>query len=88
MILEVVDDINTSLVAALVVEDDVLLREDVADAHVEVPVPPAVLVDAVSATVEGLGALVFTARAVLDVDGDELLDSAGQKCWWAQVLTS
>jgi len=39
-------------------------------------VPPAVLVDAVSATVEGSGVLVCTAFAVLDVDGDELLDSA------------
>jgi len=35
----------------------------------------AVLVDAVSATVEGSDVLVFTAFAVLDADGDELLDS-------------
>jgi len=95
VILEVVNDVNTSVVAALVAEDDVLLLEaaadsDVevllppamlvnavsADANVEVLVPPAVLVDAVSATVEGSGVLVFTALAVLDVDGDELLDSA------------
>jgi len=39
-------------------------------------VPPTVLVNADSATVEGSGALVFTALAVLDVDGDELLDPA------------
>ena len=31
---------------------------------------------AVSATVKGSGVLVCTALAVLDVDGDELLDSA------------
>jgi len=36
--------------------------------------PPAVLVNAVSATVEGSGVLAFTALAVLDVDRDELLD--------------
>jgi len=41
-----------------------------------VSVPPAVLVDAISTTVEGPGVLVFTALAMLDVDGDELLDSA------------
>ena len=32
--------------------------------------------NAVSATAEGSGVLVFTAFAVLDVDGDELLDPA------------
>ena len=53
-----------------------LLLEAAADANVEVLVPPAVLVGAVSATVEGSGVLIFTAFAVLDVDGDELLDSA------------
>ena len=64
------------LVAALVAKDDVLLLEAAADADVEVLAPPAVLVDAVSATVKGSGVLVFTTLAVLDVDGDELLDSA------------
>jgi len=39
-------------------------------------VPPAVLGNAVSATVEGPGVQVFTALAVLDVDEDELLDPA------------
>jgi len=39
-------------------------------------VPPTVLVNADSTTVEGSGALVFTALAVLDVDGDKLLDPA------------
>ena len=43
---------------------------------VEVLVSPAVLVDAVSATGECSGTLVFTALAVLDVDGDELFVSA------------
>ena len=73
---EVVDDVNTSVVAALVAEDDVLLLEAAAEADVEGVVPPAVLVDAVSATVKDSGVLVCTALAVLDVDGDELLDPA------------
>ena len=73
---EVVDDVNTSVVAALVAEDDVLLLEAAADADVEGFVPPAELVDAVSATVKGSGVLVCTALAVLDVDGDELLEPA------------
>jgi len=75
-ILEEVDDVNTAVLAALVAEDDVVLLEGAADADVEVLLPPAVLVDAVSTTVEGSGVLVFTALAVLAVDGDELLDSA------------
>ena len=76
VILEEVDDVNTSVLAALVAEDDVLLLEATAIADVEVRVPPAVLVNAVSATVEGSGVLAFTALAVLDVDGDELLAPA------------
>jgi len=76
VILEVVDDVNTSVVAALVAEDDVLLLEAGAEADVKVLVPPAVLGNAVSATVEGPGVLVYTALAVLDIDGDELLDPA------------
>jgi len=63
-------------VAMLVAEDDVLLLEAAADADVGVLVPPAVLVDAVSATGEGSCALIFTVLAVLDVDGDELFVSA------------
>jgi len=51
VILEVVDDVKTSVVAALVA-DDVLLLEVVADADVKVRVPSAVLVKAISATVE------------------------------------
>jgi len=76
VILEVVDDINTSVVATLVAENDVLLLEAAANADVEVLVPLAVLVDAVSATVEGSGMLVFTTLVALDVDGDELFDPA------------
>ena len=64
------------MVAMLVTENDVLLLEAAADSDVEVLVPPAVLVDAVSATVEGSGVLVFTELAVLNVNGDELLDPA------------
>ena len=55
-------------------DDDVLLLEAAAEADVEVLVPPAVLGNDVSDTVEGPGVLVFTALAVLDVNGDELLD--------------
>jgi len=76
VILEVVNDVNTSVVAALVAEDDVLLLETAANADVEVLVPSAMLMNAFSATIEGSGVLVFTALAVLDGDGDELLDSA------------
>ena len=87
VILQEVDDVNASVVATLVAEDDMLLLEGAADADVEVFVPPAVLVDAGSATVEGSGVLVFTALAMLDVDEDELLDPARAECCWAQVLT-
>jgi len=65
VILEDVDDVNTSVVAALVAEDDVLLLEAAADADVEVFVPPAVLGNAISATIEGPGVLVFTALQCL-----------------------
>jgi len=65
-----------AVVVELVAEDDVLLLMAAANANVEVLVPSAVLVDADSASVKGSGVLVFTALAVLDVDGIELLDSA------------
>ena len=81
---------------ALVAGDDVLLLEAAVDADVYVLVPPAVLgnagsgtvegpvlANAVSDTVESPDVLVFTALAVLDVDGDELLDPAR-----AEVLLS
>jgi len=76
VILEEIDDVNTSVLAALVAEDDMLLLKAATNADVKVRVPPEVLVNAVSATVEGSGVLAFTALAVLDVDGDELLDPA------------
>jgi len=75
VILEVVNNINTSMVSALVADNDMLLLEAPANANAEVLLPPSVLVNAVSATVEGSGVLVFTALAVLDVEGDKLLDS-------------
>ena len=62
--------------------DDVVLLKGAADADVEVLVPPAVLVDAVSATAEGSGVLVFTALAVLAVDTSCSIQ-LGQKWWWA-----
>ena len=71
VILQEVEDVNTSVAVALVAEDYVLLLEAAANADVEVLVPSAILVDAVSATAESSGVL-----AVLDVYGDELLDSA------------
>ena len=40
VILEEVDDVNTSVLAALVAEDDVLLLEAAANADVKVRVPP------------------------------------------------
>ena len=43
MILQEVEDVNTSVAAALVAEDDVLLLEAAANANVEVLVPLAVL---------------------------------------------
>jgi len=76
VIIQGFDDVNASVVAALVAENDVLLLEATADSDVKVLVPPAVLFNAVSATVEDSGVPVFTALAVLDVDKDELLDSA------------
>ena len=76
VILEEADDVNTPVVAALAAENEVLLLEAAADADVERPGPPAVLMDAVSATAEGSRMLALTARAVLDADGDELLVSA------------
>ena len=53
MILEVLDHVITWVAAARVEESDVLVLEDVADVNVEVLVPPAVLVNADSVSVEG-----------------------------------
>jgi len=73
---EMAADINTSVVASRVAEDEVLLL-DTANADVEGLVPSVVLVNAVPATIEGSERSVFVTLAVFEVDGDELLDSAG-----------
>ena len=80
VILELPDYDNTRVAAARVEESDVLRLEAAADVNVEVLVPPKVLVNADSVTVEGSGVPEFAARAVpvvLDVKGDELLEPAG-----------
>ena len=64
VILEVLDDVNTAVVATLVARDDVLLLE-AADAAMEVLVPPAVLEDAASAMSADTVVLVIMALAVL-----------------------
>ena len=48
--------------------------EAAADAHVEVLVPPAVSVNAVSATKKGTYVPILTVFVVLGADGDELLN--------------
>jgi len=91
VVLEEVDDVNTSVLAVLVAEDDALLLEAAAEADVKVRVPPAVLVNAVSATVEGPGVLSFTdslRSQCLMLTETSCSIQLGQKCWWAQVLTS
>ena len=70
-------DVNTSVVASRVAENEVLLFEAAANTDVEGLVPSAILANAVSATIEGSEVSVFATLAVLEVDGDELLDSAG-----------
>jgi len=62
----------------LTVSGDGLLdstRSQVTDANVEVLLPPPVLFDVVSDTVEGPGGLAITVLAVLTVKGDGLSDS-------------
>ena len=66
VILEVVDDVNTSVVAALVAEDDVLLLEAAAEADMEVLVLPGVLRNTVSATIEGPEVEVLASPAALE----------------------
>jgi len=63
---EMAADVNTSVVASLVDENEVLLLELAANADVEGLVPSAVLVNAVSATVEGSEGSVFDTLAVLE----------------------
>jgi len=55
----------------------VQLLEAAANTDMKGPVPSALLVHAVSATIEGLEGSVIATLVVLGVDGDELLDSAG-----------
>ena len=77
-ILELFDRDNILGVAERVSENDMMLLEDAVNVDVEVLVPPAGLVYAVSVTVEGPG-VEFAAPAALvvfDVEGDELLDPA------------
>ena len=74
---EMAADVNTSVVASRVAEDEVLLLEAADNVDGTGLVPSAVLVNAVSTTFEGSGMLKFATLAVLEVDGDELLDSAG-----------
>jgi len=58
-------------------KNEVLLLEAAANADVEGLVSAEVLVNAVSATIEGSVGQVLAMLAVLGVDGDKLLDSAG-----------
>ena len=64
------------MVASRVAENEVLPL-DAVNADVEGLVPSVVLVNAISATIEGSEGSVFAALAVFEVDGDKLLDSAG-----------
>jgi len=82
VILEVFDHVKTWGAAARVSENDMILPEATTNVIVEVLVPPAVLVYAISVIVEGSGVLELAAPAalvVIDVEGDELLDPAGAK---------
>ena len=73
---EMAANVNTSVVASRVAENEVLPL-DAVNADVEGLVPSVVLVNAISATIEGSEGSVFAALAVFEVDGDKLLDSAG-----------
>ena len=73
---EMAAEVNFSVVASRVAENEGLLL-DTANADMEGLVPSAVLVKAVSATVEGSEVSAFATPAGLDADGDVLLDSAG-----------
>ena len=68
-------DVNASVVASRAAKNEVLLLEAAANADAEGPVPPAVLVKAVSATIEGPEVPAFATPAVPGGDGDELFDS-------------
>jgi len=76
VMIEVVDDINNSVITVLVTEDDAPLFETTTDADVELIAPPAVMVDAVATTVQDPNVLVLTMSEVPGVDEDDLTDSA------------
>ena len=63
---EMAADVSTSVVASLFAENEVLLLE-LANADVEGLVPSAVLVNVVSATVEGSEGSVFNTLAVFEM---------------------
>ena len=73
-------NVNTPVATPCVAEHKVL-PPDAGSTDVEGLVPSAVLMNAVSATIEGSEGSVFSAPAVLEMDGDKLLDSA-----WSAVL--
>jgi len=74
---ERVADVNTSVVALRVAEDEALLLEAAVDVDVEELVPSALLVNAISVTIEGSEGSGLATLAVLEVDKNELPDSAG-----------
>jgi len=77
VILELVDNANAPMGATPVADDGILLPEATAEADMVVLVPPAVLGNAASATIEGPDVPALAALAGLDADKDELLDPVG-----------
>ena len=78
LILEEENVTTTSVVKVLITENVMLLLETHVDAEVEVLVPPAMMVDAVSATGQGRAYLVLTKHVIPGVD-DDLCDSTRAK---------
>ena len=74
---EMAADVNTSVVALRVADAEVLLLEAAVDADVEGLVPSALLVNAVFVDIEGSEGSGLATLAVLEVDVDELPESAG-----------
>ena len=72
--LEMAVDVSTLVVTSRVAENEVLLLEAATNTDAEVPVASAALVNAISVTIEGLEGSAFVTLAVLEVDGEELLD--------------
>ena len=75
-ILDALGHAITWVAAARVEECDVLRLDAAATVNVEVLVPPAVLLNADSDTVEGSGVPEFAVLVVPVVEGDELLEPA------------